>query len=104
MNTKSKISRIQKRILSEKKRFEKRKDKLTVKLDSLYEELAGFRKGDKVKVSSIRVRDHARTSDLEVLGKKGVITKVNGRWITVKLADGALYGFATDDNYLEKLH
>jgi len=111
MNAKSKIARIQKQLSVEQSRFEKRKDELQAQLDPLYEELAGFKKGDKIKVSSIKVRDRHRDSDIAILGKTGVVVKVEGNWITAKI-DGSpiicgcptTHGFYIPDNSLEKLN
>ena len=84
--------------------YEKKKAKLRKEIDDLYEKLSTLKIGDRIKVASITVRDIHRNSDLEILGKHGIVSKIEPGWIIVKL-DGHLTGhmFLLNDDSLEKV-
>ena len=98
----AKVNRIIRCIERERTKFDSKKDALEKQLDVLYEEQAGFKKGDKVKVSGLWIRNIHRDSDIEILGKTGIVSNVNGSWITVKLENSSCgYGFQSQN--LEKI-
>ncbi len=98
----AKVNRIRRYIERERTKFDSKKDAWEKQLGVLYEELAGFKKGDKVKVKGLWIRDIHRNSDIEILGKTGIVTNVTSGWISVKL-DNSLSGHGLQPENLEKI-
>ena len=102
-NIQSKIDNLKTKLESEKNRSEKKIIQLMNKLSELYEKQYGIRKGDKVKISSVTVRDIHRDSDLEILGKVGTVVKVESYDITVKL-DGDAGNFQLSVSSVKRIN
>jgi ribosomal protein L21E len=98
----AKVNRIRRCIEREQAKCDSKKEVWEKQLDVLYEELAGFKKGDKVKVKGLWIRDIHRDSDIEILGKTGIVSNVTSGWITVKLEKSSS-GYALQPQNLEKI-